>query len=208
MSFFEWLDNIDKFLFTLIQHDSDHAVLDVVAPILRDPYTWVPFYAFMLYYALRYGRQKAWAFIALTLLTFAITDSLTSQIMKPFFGRLRPCHDPDLTQTIRVLVDCGGLYSMPSSHAANHFGLAAFWYFAIRTMGGRKWWGLYVWAAAICYAQIYVGKHYPIDILIGACAGWLAGFGLSRIFIYLWNRKSDSRLNLIGLFKKVPGNTN
>ena len=82
----------------------------------------------------------------------------------------------------------------------------SFWYFAIRSMGGRKWWGLYVWAAAICYAQIYVGKHYPFDIVIGACTGWLAGFGLSRIFTYLRNRKSD--INFIGLFKKVPGNTN
>ena len=208
MSFFEWLDHIDKVLFTLIQHDSDHAVLDIVAPILRDPYTWIPFYVFMLYYSLRYAKGQAWTFIALSLLTFAITDSLTAQIMKPFFGRLRPCHEPDMAQTIRMLVDCGGLYSMPSSHAANHFGLAAFWYFAIRTMGGRKWWGLYVWAAAICYAQIYVGKHYPFDILVGSCTGWLTGYGLSRIFTYLWDRRSDSRLNFIGWFKKVPGNTN
>jgi hypothetical protein len=55
MNFFEWLDHIDKILFTLIQHDTDHAVLDVAAPILRDPYTWIPFYAFMLYYSLRYA---------------------------------------------------------------------------------------------------------------------------------------------------------
>ena len=208
MSFFEWLDHIDKVLFTLIQHDSDHAVLDAVAPVLRDPYTWIPFYVFMLYYSLRYAKGQAWTFIVLSLLTFAITDSLTAQIMKPFFGRLRPCHEPDMAQTIRMLVDCGGLYSMPSSHAANHFGLAAFWYFAIRTMGGRKWWGLYVWAAAICYAQIYVGKHYPFDILVGSCTGWLTGYGLSRIFTYLWDRRSDSKLNFIGWFKKVPGNTN
>ena len=209
MSFFEWLDHIDKVLFTLIQHDSDHAVLDVVAPILRDPYTWIPFYGFMLYYSLRHAKQQAWAFIALSLLTFAITDSLTAQVMKPFFGRLRPCHDPDLAQTIRILVDCGGLYSMPSSHAANHFGLAAFWYFAICKMNGKKWWWLYIWAAAVCYAQIYVGKHYPFDVLAGSCTGFLIGFGLSRIFIYVWDKKSDGRFNLSAwFFKKAPGNTN
>jgi undecaprenyl-diphosphatase len=208
MNFLEWLDHIDKILFTLIQHDTDHAVLDVVAPILRDPYTWIPFYGFMLYYSLRYVRQQAWSFILLSLLTFAITDSLTAQVMKPFFGRLRPCHDPEMAQTIRVLVDCGGLYSMPSSHAANHFGLAAFWYFAVRTTGGKKWWGLYVWAAVICYAQIYVGKHYPFDTLVGACTGWLTGVGMSRIFIYLRDRKSDTRYNFTGWFKKAAGNTN
>ncbi|MDO6434040.1 phosphatase PAP2 family protein [Flavitalea sp. BT771] len=240
MNFPEWLDHIDKILFTLIQHDSDHAVLDRVAPILRDPYTWIPFYVFMLYYSLRYVRQQALPFILLSLLTFAITDSLTAQVMKPFFERLRPCHDPDMAQTIRILGDCGGLYSMPSSHAANHFGLAAFWYFAVRTIertggslsegqsldlsgrrgkffrkpvfrtltGGKKWWGLYVWAAAVCYAQIYVGKHYPFDTLAGAGTGWLTGVGISRIFNYVWARNSEGRYNFIGWFKKEAGNTN
>ena len=208
MQFFEWLDHIDKFLLTLIQHDSDSALLDVVMPILRDPYTWIPFYVFMLYYCLRKGRQHAWIFIALSLLTFAITDSLTVQIMKPLFGRLRPCHDPDLAQTIRIMGDCGGLYSMPSSHAANHFGLAAFWYYTIRTMAGKKWWGLYVWAAVVCYAQIYVGKHYPFDTLVGALTGFLSGFGMSRIFTYLWDKRRHRSLDLVSWFKKIPGNTN
>jgi len=208
MSFFEWLDHIDKFLFTLIQHDTDNAVLDVVMPVLRDPYTWVPFYVFMLYFCLRKGQQHAWIFIALSLLTFAITDSLTAQIMKPLFGRLRPCHDPDMAQTIRMVIDCGGLYSMPSSHAANHFGLAAFWYYTIRIMTGKKWWWLYWWAGAVCYAQIYVGKHYPFDILAGACTGLLAGYGMSRIFAYLWEIRSHRNLDFIRWFKKVPGNTN
>jgi undecaprenyl-diphosphatase len=204
MSFFEWLDHIDKVLFMLIQHDTDNDVLDVVMPVLRDPYTWAPFYLFMLYYCLRKGQQQAWIFITLSLLTFAITDSLTVQIMKPFFGRLRPCHDPDMAQTIRMIIDCGGLYSMPSSHAANHFGLATFWYHAIRTMGtgsfrttsGMKWWrGLYWWAGAVCYAQIYVGKHYPFDVLAGACIGLLAGYGMSRIFTYLWKKYSRGWTN-------------
>ncbi len=208
MSFFEWLDHIDKILFTLIQHDSDRAVMDVVMPILRNPYTWIPLYVFMLYYAIRHARQQAWSFIALSLLTFAITDSLTSQIMKPFFARLRPCHDGDLASSIRVLVDCGGLFSMPSSHAANHFGLAAFWYISIRNMNSKKWWWLYVWAAAICYAQVYVGKHFPFDTLVGAITGWVTGFGLSRIFTYLWERRNDNRYNFIAWGKKIPGNIN
>jgi undecaprenyl-diphosphatase len=103
---------------------------------------------------------------------------------------------------------------MPSNHAANHFGLATFWYFSIQTMragdqtdksGVKKWWGLlFVWAAAICYAQIYVGKHYPFDILVGACTGLLTGFGTSRIFIYLWDRRSHRSLDFVRWFKKVP----
>src|ERR1700749_4932099 len=96
MSLLNWLDHLDKALFVLIQHDSDHAILDWITPVLREPLTWVPLYVFMLYYAFRRGKNKAWAFIILSVLTFAITDSLTAQVLKPLFGRLRPCHDPEM----------------------------------------------------------------------------------------------------------------
>jgi membrane-associated phospholipid phosphatase len=191
MSLLTWLDHVDKLLFVLIQHDSDHSVLDPLMPFLREPLTWIPLYAFMGYYAFRTGKQKAWAFILLSLLTFAITDSLTAQVLKPIFGRLRPCHEPEMQAFLRGLVDCGGLYSMPSNHAANHFGLAAFWYFSIRSMNGAKWRWLWVWAALICYAQVYVGKHYPFDVLAGAVVGTLTGLGISRIFVFLESRQHD-----------------
>lgn len=204
MEFLKWLEHLDKVLFVLIQHDSDHAVLDKVMPYLRDPYTWVPLYAFMLYYAFRVGKNKAWAFITLTLLTFAITDSLTTQVLKPLFGRLRPCHDAELAAVIREVIDCGGLYSLPSTHATNHFGLAAFWYFSILKMTGKKWHWLWVWAAAVCYAQVYVGKHYPLDILLGSVIGFFTGFGVSRIFIYWYDKKGDRRPGLPVFFSKSP----
>jgi membrane-associated phospholipid phosphatase len=191
MSLLNWLDHIDKMLVLLIQHDSDHFLLDMVMPVLRDPYTWIPLYAFMLYYAIRKGRKKVWFFIVLSVLTFAITDSVTTQLLKPLFGRLRPCCDPELHSMVRMIVDCGGIYSMPSSHAANHFGLAAFWYFTILTMTGRKWKWLWVWAAVICYAQIYVGKHYPSDILFGSLFGYITGMGMSRLFDYWWHRQIE-----------------
>ena len=189
MSFVQWLEKIDRVLFVLIQHDSDHAILDRLMPFLRDPYTWIPLYAFMLYYAIRKAGSAAWSFIVLSLLTFAITDSLTTQVLKPLIGRLRPCHDPALSSVIREVIECGGLYSMPSSHAANHFGLASFWYFSIRTMSGKKWRWLWVWAAAVCYAQIYVGKHYPFDIAAGLVIGCITGTGTSYIFNRWWSKQ-------------------
>jgi membrane-associated phospholipid phosphatase len=203
MSLLKWLEHLDKTLFVLVQHDSDHSVLDVIMPVFREPLTWVPLYAFMLFYAFRMGKKKsdptaangqiaggtkAWAFIVLTLLTFAVTDNVTAQILKPMFGRLRPCHDPGLQPYLRTLADCGGLYSMPSNHAANHFGLAAFWFFSIREVTGRKWRWLWVWAAIICYAQVYVGKHYPFDVLVGAIFGSLTGVGTFRLFVY-WEHR-------------------
>lgn len=184
MTLLAWLEHLDKTMFVIIQHDTDGFVLDKIMPVLREPLTWIPLYAFMLLYAFRQGKVNAWPFIILTLLTVAITDTIAAQVLKPLFGRLRPCHDPDLQGMIRGLIDCGGLYSMPSNHAANHFGLAAFWYFSIREMNGRKWFWLWIWAAVVCYAQIYVGKHYPLDILAGAAFGFLTGWGTFRLFTY------------------------
>ena len=109
MSLLQWLDHLDKMLLVLIQHDSDHALLDPIMLMLRDPLTWTPFYIFMGWYAFRAGKDKAWAFVILSVLTFAITDSLAAQALKPLFGRLRPCHDPAMQSLLRGLVDCGGL---------------------------------------------------------------------------------------------------
>jgi membrane-associated phospholipid phosphatase len=195
MSLLKWLDHIDKVLFVLIQHDADHSLLDKIMPVLRDPQTWIPMYAIILYYSIRKGKNRAWMFIILSLFCFAITDSVCAQLLKPLFGRLRPCDDPDLHGLLKSLVDCGGIYSLPSNHAANHFGLATFWYFAIRTVTGQKWRWLWVWAAFIGYAQVYVGVHYPFDVLAGSIFGYVTGLGMSRIFTYWWNRegKGDSR---------------
>jgi len=205
MSLLKWLDHIDKVLFVLIQHDADHSIMDKIMPILRNPYTWIPLYIFMLYYVIRKDKSNAWTFVLLSVLTVAITDSLTAQVLKPLFGRLRPCYDPELSSVIRGLVDCGGQYSMPSNHAANHFGLAAFWYFSLKKANGQTgrslaWlWG---WAGLICYAQVYVGKHYPFDVLAGAFTGFLTGLGISRLFAYWVDRQGDRRAAVTLLFKK------
>jgi undecaprenyl-diphosphatase len=203
MPLLQWLDHIDKVLFVLVQHDSDHSVPDAVMPVIREPLTWVPFYVFMAVYAFRMKQRtdvsqtdgsfqsNAWVFIILSVITFAITDSLTAQVLKPLFARPRPCHDPEMQFFLRELIDCGGAYGMPSNHAANHFALATFWYFAIRASSGREWPWLWLWAAIICYAQVYVGKHYPFDVLAGAIVGTLTGWGMSRLFVYWVNRQGS-----------------
>ena len=199
MSLLKWLDQVDRSIFRTIQQGSS-PFLDWLMPWLREPAIWIPVYVFMLYYAFRgfrtsrtrAGMKTALLFIALSIITVALTDSITAQVLKPVFGRLRPCHDPDMQTLLRNLVSCGGLYSMPSNHAANHFGLAALWYFAIRSVNGRRWLWLWLWAAIICYAQVYVGKHYPFDVLVGAIFGTLLGWGMSRLFVY-WRNKSGGK---------------
>lgn len=201
MPLLKWLDHVDRSIFRSIQQGNS-PFLDWLMPWLREPAIWIPLYAFLLYYTFRAtrtassnapatrraGAKTALLFIMLSIVTVALTDSIAAQVLKPLFGRLRPCHDPEMATLLRNLVSCGGRYSMPSNHAANHFGLAAFWYFAIRSINGRRWLWLWLWAALICYAQVYVGKHYPFDVLVGAIFGAALGWGMSRLFV-LWKYK-------------------
>jgi len=132
-----------------------------------------------------------------TLVLFAVTDHTSAAIMKPYFARLRPCFEPALEGVIRSVVSCGGKYGMPSTHASNHFGMASFWFFGFLWMGGRRWYWLWIWALAIGYAQVYVGKHYPGDILVGAMLGTLAGWLFALLFRkwVLKNRRMNAGLD-------------
>ena len=184
------LNKIDRKLFTFVHSTASSPALDWVMVPLRNPLTWIPLYAFLLFWIVKYQRKYAWQFILLSLVVFAVTDFTSASILKPLFLRPRPCFEPALQPIIRNLVGCGGKYGMPSSHASNHFGLAAFWYFTITWMSNRRWWWLWLWAFLICYAQVYVGKHYPGDILAGGVLGISAGF-LGAVLFRKWLLKKD-----------------
>ena len=191
MTLWKILEEFDEQLFVFIHNKMTDPSLDGVMLLLRNALTWVPLYAFMLYWIIRYGKKYAWQFILFTVLVFAITDYSSASLLKSWIGRLRPCWNPDLQPYLRNLVGCGGQYGMPSSHAANHFGLAAFWFWTIRRIKGQRWIWLWVWAFAICYAQVYVGKHYPFDIIAGAFLGYATGTLFARIF-ELWQFASNT----------------
>lgn len=187
MTFIQWLEHIDKIIFAFIQVKLSAPWLDGIMLTLRNPLTWVPLYIFMLYWVLKFDRNIYLKFICITIICFAITDFSSSHIFKPFFERLRPCYDAEMSSVVRGIIGCGGKYSFPSSHATNHFGLAAFWFYAIHLMTGKKWYWLWLWAFMISYAQIYVGIHFPLDIAGGAILGTSIGYGLSRLF-RIWTR--------------------
>jgi undecaprenyl-diphosphatase len=96
---------------------------------------------------------------------------------------LRPCNEPEIKSEVTIIVDCGTGYSFPSSHATNHFGIAVF----LIMMFYHRWkiilpLGIF-WAASISFAQIYVGVHYPIDILTGSLLGSSIGLGMGKILL-------------------------
>jgi len=176
------LTEVDRELFIFVHSKASAEHLDWFFLMLRYEFTWIPLYAFLLYWLLRYRRRHAWQFVLLTVICFAITDHVSAAVMKPYFGRLRPCFDPVLEQHVRAIIGCGGKYGMPSTHASNHFGVASFWFFSIKWMSNRRWHLLWLWAFAVGYAQVYVGKHFPGDILVGALFGTLVGYLLSLLF--------------------------
>jgi len=103
------------------------------------------------------------------------TWKLAASVIKPLVGRPRPCAASDL---VRDLVNCGGVNSFPSNHATNHFAVATFLSLTWLKQAGKGWRvALYVWAGSIALAQVYVGKHYPGDILAGALLGSLLAWG-------------------------------
>lgn len=188
MSVIEIFKRLDELLFLLINHDSDYRHLDRAMLILRNPLSWIPLYIFMTWFFFSKFEKKAWSLLLLSLINVAVTDSLAS-LLKSVFGRIRPCYDAQIGGMVRHLVDCGGTYSFPSSHAANHFGLATFWFLAMLQLTGKKWKWLWIWAIAISYAQIYVGKHYPSDVVAGALLGIVVGNVMAKIFNQLQHSK-------------------
>ena len=182
MTLIDWIEKLDKILFLVIHRDADYEVLDVLFLLIRNALTWIPLYFFLLFYILKYIPKQALLFVALSFLTFAICDRVSAGFLKPMFERPRPCFDSELQPMIRNIIECGGLFSFPSSHAANHFGLATFWYLSIYSTTGKKWKWLWAWAFCIGYAQVYVCKHYPLDIARGAILGMVTGLLIAKTY--------------------------
>ncbi|MGX5819556.1 phosphatase PAP2 family protein [Chitinophaga lutea] len=148
---------------------------DWLLPIVREPFIWAPLYLFLLVFVTYNFGWRGFLWIVFFLITFAICDQ-SSGFFKEFVGRLRPCRDPLISPYVRQLaIYCPMSGSFTSSHAANHFGVGMFCFVTLRPRIGKWAWLFFLWAAVIGYAQVYVGVHYPLDIVGGALLGLLAG---------------------------------
>lgn len=158
--------------------------LDAVLPWLREPALWLPLYLFFFAMVLLNFGKKGAFWILFFLLTVAVCDQV-SGYFKHLVQRPRPCYDPLMMQYIRLRIEyCSPSFSFTSSHAANHFGLAMFIHQTFKQVSGFKTSWLFLWAFMIGYAQMYVGIHYPLDILGGMIIGLLGG----SLTAYLCNR--------------------
>lgn len=177
------LDYYDKQVFILINTNCANSIFDRLFPIWRESSFWIPLYLFLLVFILYNFKVKAWGWILFFILTVAVSDQISSSLLKEWIGRIRPCRDENMQQFVRLLVNyCPRNGSFTSSHATNHFAMAMFIYITLKPYF-RKWNALFfVWAGSIAFGQVYVGVHYPLDVIGGAFLGCMIGKLLAGIF--------------------------
>lgn len=181
--FIEALERADSSLF-LFLNGLHTETLDEIMWWISDRYIWTPLYLALFYLTYKKYNLKA-VFIALLLIGIMIfiADKSSVYLFKEAFKRYRPCHNHEIAQLVHTVKNyCGGLYGFVSSHATNTFALAVFYSMVFYK---RLWYispVLLLWAAIGSYSRIYLGVHYPSDVLVGALFGSLMGYLMGKAF--------------------------
>lgn len=185
------INDADRDLLTTINFDGPTGY-DFFWAIYSDKWTWIPFILVIVYCLLRPGNWKhRLLIIGSVALLFLLSDFVVSSFIKNVICRPRPSHDPAVMSLLSYVNDYrGGAYGFPSNHASNGFATATFLALLFR----NRWVTLsaFLWAVGSCYSRMYLGVHYPTDILCGALLGTLFAF-----LVFILYKKAAKRLALL-----------
>lgn len=175
-----WLGSIDRALFFFINTTIANPVTDFLMPLVTADLHLKIFFGLCLITILWKGDKRLRIAVIFSLIVVTITDQLSSTVLKHMIERPRPCHIMD----VHLLVGCGSGFSMPSSHAANLFGQAYFF----REIARPSAKFLIPLAIIVALSRVFVGVHYPADILVGAAVGTLSGWAVGAGYNYIYSR--------------------
>ena len=183
--------NIDKYML-LSLNGSDSLFWDGCMLVYTSMAIWMPLAFVLLCVLLKNNNIKDFfLLVVLIAIVATLTDTISSGICKPFFERWRPTNDPMLMYAVDVVNETrGGRFGFTSSHAANSFGIAVFISLLIRHKALST--SLILWAVMNAYTRIYLGVHYPGDILAGTLIGVIVGWTMHRLYVYIQNHKRRS----------------
>lgn len=161
---------------------------------ITNKFSAIPLYLLLLFFSFKYyGLKKTIVIIVFIALLIAISDQ-TSNLFKYGFRRLRPCHDENISHLIRLVKDgCGGKYAYFSAHAANSMAIAVFFGMLFKKQLKYFLPILIIWAVIVSYSRIYIGVHFPLDVL----TGMLFGTVYSLLCYYLLNLVFSKFFNTI-----------
>lgn len=168
-----WLIEKDQELLLFLNRLGDSA-FDPFWLLMTSKWFWIPFYVILLYLLYKSFPLKKLIFVIILIaIGITISDQLAG-IFKYGVGRLRPCHN-DLLMAKMRLVTCGGQFGFYSSHSSNSFFLVSF----LSILIGEKYrilpYILLFWALLVSYSRIYLGVHFPLDVVYGAAVGFFLG---------------------------------
>lgn len=186
-TFLEPIQQADTWLLTLINFDGSTAY-DQFWMLYTNRLTWIPLAVAVAYCLFRRGGWRhALLMLVILALLFALSDFVVASIIKPLVARPRPSHDPLVMPLLSFVNDYhGGRYGFPSNHASNGFAAATMLALLFR----RRVIVItaFLWALGSCYSRMYLGVHYPLDILTGAIIGTVAAFLFHRLYRRCYQR--------------------
>jgi undecaprenyl-diphosphatase len=174
------LERIDQQLF-LFLNSMNSPLCDHVMHAISGKIIWIPLYlSILIFLWIKYERK--FLVILLFIILAATLSDQVSVIIKNSVHRPRPCHDPYLAGLVHLVNgECGGLYSFVSSHATNSFNIALLSLLFIK----KRWFTICIitWALVVGYSRIYLGVHYPGDVLCGSLLGALIGWSIYKLYL-------------------------